>query len=87
MNRYAEEMGLTRTHFENSHGLPHPDHLSTARDLAATAVACSFVLCDTLFISLSRLHLEHCYVLPHAGAPPDPIPAATLTELASLLAD
>ena len=39
MNRYAEEMGLTRTHFENSHGLPHPDHLSTARDLAATAVA------------------------------------------------
>lgn len=39
MNRYAEKMGLTRTHFENSHGLPHPDHLSTARDLAATAVA------------------------------------------------
>jgi D-alanyl-D-alanine carboxypeptidase (penicillin-binding protein 5/6) len=39
MNRYAEEMGLTRTHFENSHGLPHPDHLSTARDLATTAVA------------------------------------------------
>ncbi|MAV68333.1 MAG: serine-type D-Ala-D-Ala carboxypeptidase [Cellvibrionales bacterium TMED122] len=39
MNRYAEEMGLTRTRFENSHGLPHPDHLSTARDLAATAVA------------------------------------------------
>ena len=39
MNRYAQKMGLTRTHFENSHGLPHPDHLSTARDLAATAVA------------------------------------------------
>lgn len=39
MNRYAEDMGLTGTHFENSHGLPHPDHLSTARDLAATAVA------------------------------------------------
>ena len=39
MNRYAGEMGLTRTHFENSHGLPHPDHLSTARDLATTAVA------------------------------------------------
>jgi len=39
MNRYAEEMGLTRTHFENSHGLPHPEHLSTARDLATTAVA------------------------------------------------
>ena len=39
MNRYAEDMGLTGTHFENSHGLPHPDHLSTARDLAATAMA------------------------------------------------
>ena len=39
MNRYAQEMGLTGTHFENSHGLPHPEHLSTARDLAATAVA------------------------------------------------
>ena len=39
MNRYAEEMGLTGTHFENSHGLPHPEHLSTARDLALTAAA------------------------------------------------
>ena len=39
MNRYAEEMGLSGTHFENSHGLPHPEHLSTARDLAVTAAA------------------------------------------------
>ena len=39
MNQYAEKMGLTGTHFENSHGLPHPDHLTTARDLASTAVA------------------------------------------------
>ena len=39
MNQYAEKMGLTGTHFENSHGLPHPDHLATARDLAMTAVA------------------------------------------------
>ena len=39
MNRYAEEMGLTGTHFENSHGLPHPEHLSTARNLAAMAAA------------------------------------------------
>ena len=34
MNQYAQKMGLTGTHFENSHGLPHPDHLATARDLA-----------------------------------------------------
>ena len=39
MNQYAQKMGLTGTHFENSHGLPHPDHLATARDLATTAVA------------------------------------------------
>ena len=39
MNQYAEEMGLMGTHFENSHGLPHPDHLATARDLATTAAA------------------------------------------------
>ena len=39
MNQYAQKMGLTGTHFENSHGLPHPDHLATARDLATTTVA------------------------------------------------
>lgn len=39
MNQYAEQLGLTNTHFENSHGLPHPDHLSTARDLATLAAA------------------------------------------------
>ncbi len=39
MNQYAEQLGLTRTHYENSHGLPHPDHLSTARDLAHLAAA------------------------------------------------
>ena len=39
MNQYAETMGLAGTHFENSHGLPNPDHLSTACDLAAIAAA------------------------------------------------
>ena len=39
MNQYAEKMGLAGTHFENSHGLPHPNHLATARDLATTAIA------------------------------------------------
>lgn len=39
MNQYAVELQLTGTHFENSHGLPHPDHLSTARDLASLAAA------------------------------------------------
>jgi len=39
MNGYARELGMTDTFFVNSHGLPHPDHLTTARDLAVLAVA------------------------------------------------
>jgi D-alanyl-D-alanine carboxypeptidase (penicillin-binding protein 5/6) len=39
MNNYADEMGLSATHFENTHGLPHPEHLTSARDLATLAAA------------------------------------------------
>lgn len=34
MNEAAEELGLSRTHFANPHGLPDPRQWSTARDLA-----------------------------------------------------
>lgn len=34
MNMYAEEIGLTSSHFINSHGLTAEGHLSTARDMA-----------------------------------------------------
>ena len=34
MNAKAEELGLTRTHFANAHGLPDPAQRSTAEDLA-----------------------------------------------------
>ncbi len=34
MNEYAKALGLEHTHFANSTGLPHPDHYTTARDLA-----------------------------------------------------
>lgn len=37
MNRYAIEMGMADTHFENATGLPHPDHLTSANDLAKLA--------------------------------------------------
>jgi D-alanyl-D-alanine carboxypeptidase (penicillin-binding protein 5/6) len=37
MNREAERMGLTGTHFSNSHGLPGNDNYSTAHDLAILA--------------------------------------------------
>ena len=39
MNRYAMELGLTGTYFVNSHGLPHPQHLTTATDLVKLAAA------------------------------------------------
>lgn len=39
MNNYADDMGLSATHFENTHGLPHPEHLTSARDLATLAAA------------------------------------------------
>ncbi|MGY1458419.1 MULTISPECIES: D-alanyl-D-alanine carboxypeptidase family protein [unclassified Luteimonas] len=34
MNAYAARIGMENTHFVNSHGLSHPEHFSTARDLA-----------------------------------------------------
>ncbi|WP_366940648.1 D-alanyl-D-alanine carboxypeptidase family protein [uncultured Rhodospira sp.] len=37
MNRRSREIGLTRSIFQNSTGLPHPEHLMTARDLATLA--------------------------------------------------
>jgi D-alanyl-D-alanine carboxypeptidase (penicillin-binding protein 5/6) len=37
MNRKAESLGLTRTHYENTHGLTALEHKSSARDLARLA--------------------------------------------------
>lgn len=37
MNEEATRQGLTQTHFENSSGLPHPDHLTSVRDLGILA--------------------------------------------------
>ena len=39
MTRVAREIGLSRTNFENSSGLPDDDHLSTARDIALVSMA------------------------------------------------
>jgi D-alanyl-D-alanine carboxypeptidase (penicillin-binding protein 5/6) len=39
MNREAQRLGLGNTHFVNATGLPHPQHYSTAQDLAALAQA------------------------------------------------
>ncbi len=37
MNEKAKEIGLADSHFVNSHGLEHPEHLMTVRDLATLA--------------------------------------------------
>lgn len=34
MNQRAREVGATNTQFQNPHGLPNPDHLSTVHDMA-----------------------------------------------------
>ena len=34
MNKYSETLGMTNTNFVNSTGLPHPDHYTSAHDLA-----------------------------------------------------
>ncbi|MBT4521287.1 MAG: D-alanyl-D-alanine carboxypeptidase [Halieaceae bacterium] len=39
MNGHAEALGMSGSYFVNSHGLPDPDHVITARDLATLAKA------------------------------------------------
>lgn len=37
MNAYAEKLGMSASHFVNSHGLDNPDHYTTPRDMATLA--------------------------------------------------
>ncbi len=39
MNATAKQLGMTRSHFTNPHGLPDPAQMSTARDMAVLARA------------------------------------------------
>jgi D-alanyl-D-alanine carboxypeptidase (penicillin-binding protein 5/6) len=39
MNSYAEQLGMTNTHFVNATGMPNREHYTTASDLAKLAVA------------------------------------------------
>ena len=39
MNRHAQRLGMTGSHFTNASGLPGPEHYTTARDMALMAVA------------------------------------------------
>jgi D-alanyl-D-alanine carboxypeptidase (penicillin-binding protein 5/6) len=39
MNHFAEQLGMSNTHFMNSTGLPDPEHYTTARDIAVLSAA------------------------------------------------
>lgn len=39
MNDKAKELGMNRTHFVNSHGLPHAKQMTTARDISSLSIA------------------------------------------------
>lgn len=39
MNTQAEKLGMVDSYYVNTHGLPHPEHVTTARDLAILAAA------------------------------------------------
>src|ERR1700734_1308367 len=39
MNSTAQRLGMVGTHFENSSGLPSPNHYTTARDMSSLAIA------------------------------------------------
>ena len=39
MNQYAQQIGMVSTHFENSPGMPGPQHYTTAHDIALLATA------------------------------------------------
>ena len=39
MNEYARRLGMNRTHYVNSDGLPSPEHYTTARDVATLSNA------------------------------------------------
>jgi D-alanyl-D-alanine carboxypeptidase (penicillin-binding protein 5/6) len=39
MNRYAKELGMNDTHYVNSTGLPHPEHYTSAADVATLSRA------------------------------------------------
>jgi D-alanyl-D-alanine carboxypeptidase (penicillin-binding protein 5/6) len=39
MNQYAQQLGMTNTHYMNATGLPDPQHYTTARDIAILSAA------------------------------------------------
>ncbi len=65
MNKRAEELGCTHTHFVNPNGLPDEEHLTTAHDLALMAQA--FNENETL----RRIAGTRIYDVVHTSTQPD----------------
>lgn len=61
MNEKAEYLGLENTHFANPHGLDHPKHYSSARDLA---VLTSYALKNETFREIVKTEVK---VVPWPG--------------------
>jgi D-alanyl-D-alanine carboxypeptidase (penicillin-binding protein 5/6) len=68
MNARARQLGARNTHFVNPHGLDHPDHYSTAYDLAVLA---RYGLHHPVFASLVRTRV---WVLRRPGREPQEFP-------------
>lgn len=57
MNRKAAALGMKDTHFANPHGLSHPEHYSTARDMA---VLMEYCMENELFARISSMKSFDC---------------------------
>jgi serine-type D-Ala-D-Ala carboxypeptidase (penicillin-binding protein 5/6) len=56
MNEKAQHLGLKQTHFTNPHGLDHPEHYSSAKDLA---ILTSYALKNPVFQEIVRTEVKN----------------------------
>lgn len=68
MNAEARAVGATRTHFVDPNGLPEPDHLTTALDLARIA---SVAIQQPEFLKILHTKVLERYPMP--SGPPEPM--------------
>jgi D-alanyl-D-alanine carboxypeptidase len=68
MNATAKRLGMTRTHFSNPNGLPAPDQVTTARDLAKLARAISRDYPSyAAYWAMPAVRLGNLYMRTHNG--------------------
>ncbi len=71
MNQKAAELGMTQTHFTNPHGLPDPDHYSTAEDMGRLTVYAMQNPAFREIVSTSKKQISRtaedgiCYLVNH----------------------